>query len=395
MLAGVAHAAAPPVGLEQGVALFQRGDFAAAARVLEDARARDPTDTDAGLLLGISYYRLHRLDDAERLLAESAAVTDPDTVASARIFLALIAMERDQPRRARALLDGTPGPAARELAAGARDLLEGAPRPALTVFAMIRPEYDSNVPLIPTAPVTPSPAQADADLLLLGSLAFRPAPAIPLRLEASVSYRKQFQITDFDFFDATAAVRYDDGALSAALDAQAMTLGNSAYAEGGSAQIGYRLRLGGSVTPWARYLLRYRNYDPDAYAGYTGFSHAGAAGVEFGAPQAPLTADVDYILLREATSADDLTATGQGVNGALTWRARRFSVVASGTVIWRSFDAGRSDVQGLVDLSLAVDVTRSFGLVAGWSLLRNGSTLADADYLKITAFAGVYLGASP
>src|SRR5262249_3068027 len=120
-----------------------------------------------------------------------------------------------------------------------------------------------------------------------------------------------------------------------------------------------------------------------------------ALGVTFGARRAALSADVDYILLRELTSEDDLVATGQGVNGSLTWRSDRFSAIASGTVIWRSFDTGRSDVQGIVDLSLAVDVTKSFGVVAGWSLIRNGSTLADADYLKITAFGGVYVGAAP
>jgi len=38
---------------------------------------------------------------------------------------------------------------------------------------------------------------------------------------------------------------------------------------------------------------------------------------------------------------------------------------------------------------------KRMGVVVGGSLLRNGSTLADADYLKITSFAGVYVGASP
>src|SRR5262249_41518346 len=153
---------------------------------------------------------------------------------------------------------------------------------------------DSNVPLIPTAPATPDTAQADADVLLVASLAWRPTPAVPLRLEAGLSYRQQFQITAFDFFDARAAVRYDDRAFSGGVVGQIMTLGGSAYAEGGSAQVGYRLRLG-AVAPWARYLLRYRNYEPDAYAGYTGATHAGAAGLTVGGRGGGLSADIDYI----------------------------------------------------------------------------------------------------
>ena len=387
--ASAASTADDATPLERGVARFQDGDLEGAAQALEEARAGDPDDTDAGLLLGITYYRLHRLDDAEPLLARAARDPDADTAASARIFLAMIALERDDGRRARALLDGVAASPATELALSARALLGRSAAPPLSLFAMLRPEFDSNVSLMPAAP-TAAPAQADADLMVLGSISHRPLPGVPLQLEATVSYRQQAQLTDFNFFDALAAIGYDDGALDLGGSGEATVLGGAFYGAGGAGQIGYRLEL----LPWlatrARYGLRYRDFEPDAYAGYTGVTHSGTLGVSLGPRRGTVTADLDYVLLRDITSDDSLVATGQGGAARIRVRLQRVSLAAGGWLIFRAFDVGRRDVQAAFDASVAVDLSSSFGVIAGSTLLRNGSSEADADYIKVTAFAGVY-----
>jgi hypothetical protein len=392
-----ASAPAPPADeptpLEGGVASFQDGDFEGAARALEQARARDPDDPDAGLLLGITYYRLHRAADAEPLLAQGAASADAETAASARIFLALIALERDDERRAHALLDRVAASPSTELAASARALIDRSQRAPLSLFAMVRPEFDSNVPLLPTAP-TAGAVQADADFLVLGAITDRPIRGVPFQLEATLSYRQQAQLTDFDFLAGVAALGYDDGALDVGASGEAMGLGSSFYGAGAGGQIGYHLDLDAAVTPWARYGLRYRDYEPADYTGYTGFTHSGALGLGIGR-RGTVSADVDGLVLRELTSDAALVATGVGAGAALRVRFASVSLVGGGTVTWRAFDLGRRDLQTALDASVALDITSGFGVVAGATLLDNDSSLAEAVYLKVTAFAGVYVAASP
>jgi hypothetical protein len=390
------EAPATPSALERGVALFERGEFASAARALEEARAADPSDTDAGLLLGIAYYRLDRYADAEPLLTAGAASEDAQTAASARIFLALIALERDDEARAHALL-GRVAASATDLAPSARSLLDRSTRAPLSLFAMIRPEFDSNVPLLPSAPVAgmPGASQADADVLALATLGYRPIGGVPFQLESTVSYRLQAQLTDFSFLSGAAGAAYDDGALDAAGSGEIMALGGAFYAAGGGGRVGYRLQLDEAVAPFARYGLRYRDYRPPEYDGYTGFTHTGTVGVALGARRAAVTADVDYVILRELFADPGLVATGHAASAALRMHLASVSVVAAGTVTWRFFDEGRRDVQIALDASVALDLTSSFGLVAGSTFVRNASSLDDADYTKITAFAGVYFAAAP
>jgi hypothetical protein len=113
---------------------------------------------DLSALLGIAYYRLHRIDEAEPLLTEGGRATDPDTAASARIFLALIALQRDDESRAHALLEGVGASPSSDLAVGARALLARTARAPLALFAMVRPEYDSNVPTTPATRGSLTPA---------------------------------------------------------------------------------------------------------------------------------------------------------------------------------------------------------------------------------------------
>jgi hypothetical protein len=118
-------------------------------------------------------------------------------------------------------------------------------------------------------------------------------------------------------------------------------------------------------------------------------------GVTIGPRRGLISGDVDYLILREQTRDDELVATGHGANAALRVHFDRVSVFASGTVTWRLYDVGRRVVQAAIHASVALDVTSSFGVIAGAALLHNESSLTDGDYMKLTAFAGLYMGASP
>jgi hypothetical protein len=380
--------------LERGVALFDKGDLPAAAQALEEAHAVDPEDVDTGLLLGIVYYRQHRFAEAQPLLLAAEASTDDETVASARIFLALIAMEHEDDERAHDLLDRVARSPAGELASSARALLAHAAPAPLTVLFGLRPELDSNVPLLPSGqlPADGEPtAQADADLLALGALSVRPSTEVPFTIDATLSYRRQARLTDYDFFSATGTLRYDGRPIEASVAGEAMVLGGAAYAYGARGDLTYHVELADAVTPYVRYGLRWRDYPADAYAGYTGPTHAVGIGVGLGPRTGPLRGELGYLLTRELTDDVDLVATNHGATGVANLRIGRVDATLAGAATWRRFDTGRRDTQGTVDASCAIELTGSVGLVAGASLVRNQSSDPAFDYWKVMGFAGAYL----
>ncbi|MCA1665754.1 MAG: hypothetical protein LC659_16045, partial [Myxococcales bacterium] len=76
----------------------------------------------------------------------------------------------------------------------------------------------------------------------------------------------------------------------------------------------------------------------------------------------------------------------------------RVDLSLTGWAIYRAFDVAaatvgaRRDVQVYADLSAAIDLSRHIGLVVGGSVARNLSTVADYDYVKVTAHVGVAFG---
>src|SRR5262252_3256902 len=124
LFAGTARPAFAQEALERGVERFRARDFAAAASALEQAHARDPRDDDTTLLLGISYYRLGRLNEAESLLRKAAQSRDGDVAANANLFLGLIADDRGDAAGARARLEAAARSPNPTLASAGRSLLE-------------------------------------------------------------------------------------------------------------------------------------------------------------------------------------------------------------------------------------------------------------------------------
>src|SRR3569623_3002199 len=93
--------AADPRDLERGTATFRTGDYAGAFQDLERAQAAEPGDADTALLLGISYYKVGRSDDARALLELAEAHGAAAAQASARVFLGLLADDSGDGARAR------------------------------------------------------------------------------------------------------------------------------------------------------------------------------------------------------------------------------------------------------------------------------------------------------
>jgi hypothetical protein len=411
------------VALERGLARFQAGDFAGAVPSLERARTIDPTDLEVALLLGIAYYRTERARLAEPLLEAAATSADSETRASARIFLGLIAGDHGELDAALAFLGEAAASSSGALAESGRTLLALTSPRRLSASVLVRSEFDSNVPLLPSTPAPGSTScsdRADGDALVLASLSVRPVLRVGLTFEETASYRQQFHCLDYDLFWNTAGIRYvylgHRARFELAYDFEVLTLGSALYALGHVAEGGYRYAVVGDLGLAAHYLFRYRDYPAAPFDAFTGPSHTMLVEASWGTPDRPLELDFAYVFVRESTK-DPLpndfaqggcpappapytafSATGQGARvHARTSFARRFSALLTAWVIRRVFDPDpcnppRHDTQLYADLSLAVSLGRGLALVGGGSLLRNISTASDFDYLKATAHLGVAYG---
>lgn len=387
---------------ERGVARFSADDFAGAIPLLAQARAADPHDTDTALLLGIAYYRTGELDAARPLLLEAERADDAETQASARVFLGLIADAAGNVARARryyALVAHSPT----DLGASGRLLLDDSGAERWSIVAIVRPGYDSDVPLLPATAAPPGAAiAADADVTAVLGATARPSLAVPLVLDDTLSYRKQTQLTAYDMLaDSVGATLTLAGAAdrgSLAYHFEASMLGGARYELGHVVELAYRHTLGGDLGLGARYTLAARDYAQDAYAGYTGLEHTGVAELAWGEPTTPTEVTVGYVIDRDGTDDPALSELGQG--GQLTLRARPWSggelrglVLAEN----RMYDAASMDRHDMLltgNLALYVDLSHTFGLVFGATVTRNASSDADYDYAKWTAYAGLIVGAS-
>jgi tetratricopeptide (TPR) repeat protein len=388
--------------LERGVALFESGDFVGAARELEAAHKTDPSDIDATLLLGITYYRLGQQEDAEPLLKVAQASDDPDVSGSARIFLGLLANDEGDAGRAEMLLERVAGSPSSDLAASARSLLQQTVPATWTVALALRPEYDSNVSLLPGSAQNPGPLgpQADGDLLALGSVQYRPFSAARLLLNATSSYREQLHLTKFNSLANSLSARYGvsftkNDQAELAYEFELLTLGSSLYALGDAAEAGYRRKLFGDFGLGANYTLRYRKYYPADYSPYTGLSHTVAVGPRWGGSERSLELGASYLLAKEYTDDHSLTAFGQG--GSIFVSAhpfKAFELTLTSFALDRRFPGTRRDVQLYGGLSATVDLTVHLALVVGGTFLRNISNDSGFDYKKATAYLGLAYGAA-
>ncbi len=393
MSAAVSSAPASPADAEdslaRGVTAFTAGNYPTALDDLERAHAEHPDDLDVALLLAITYHHLKRPSDAAPLLRRASASPDAETAASARLFLALIAIDRGELDRAHGYLRGVADTPGTELSAIARTMLGGASAPRLLVVGIARAEYDSNVPLLP-ASATPSTDVRDASTSFIGVVSVRPSRRVPIVVDGSVSYRRQVRLTELAQATATLTAQVSHGPVELAAGAEAMALGGTELFRGANARMTLRRSLFDRVTPWVTYRPLVREYAPAMFAGYSGTTHAGSAGVTLGRTDASVRVEPSYELVRELAAEPMLVATGHGPRARVAARAGRFDASFGGARTWRTFDLGRRDTQTTLDATLAFDVSSSIGLIGGVSWLVNASSEPAFDHDKATAFLGIF-----
>ena len=385
--------------IERGVAKFQAGEFAAAIAPLAAAHAADPSDLDTALLLGIAYYRCNDAVHARPLLVAAERSADPETRDSARIFLGLLADAAGDTDRALDYYDSV-ARSSSNLATSGRELLDRGRGERFSAGLVIRPEVDSNVPLLPATVAPADGSTGDGALLLLADLHLRPFDGIALVIDQTLVYRKLARLTDYDLAASVSGLSWSHrgasyrGALGYHLDVS--TLGGVRYQLGQTVDASARRAVAGELGIAASYQLALRTLFPDAYAGYTGRVQTGTARLSWLAERWEL--ELGAVVAREATDDPALSVLAGGGQLAGRLRLGRADLRMSARVSDRRYDAaalGRRDVQVRADASLYVDVTPHLGAVIGGALLDNRSNAMDDSYVKWTGYLGVVVATAP
>jgi tetratricopeptide (TPR) repeat protein len=386
--------------LERGIGRFEAGQFAAAIEPLAAAHASDPADLDTSLLLGIAYYRIDDVARARPLLVAAAGSTDAETRDGARIFLGLLADAAGDAAQARGYYDAV-ARSTSALADSARALRDHAGGERFAAVLAIRPELDSNVPVLPSTATPLAGGTQDTDVVVVAGASVRPFPSLGLVIDELVAYRKQAHLADYDMLSSASSATWSQrgdayrAALGYRLDAS--TLGGARYLLGHTGELNARRAIAGSFGLGAGYQLAARSYAPDAYAGYTGVTQTATARLSWIAASWEL--ELGYVLVREATDDPALSATGNGGQLAARLSLGRVAdlrLVALGSD--RRYDAaamGRHDVVVRADASLYVELGAHVGAVLGGSLLDNTSSAMDQSYAKWTAFLGLVVATAP
>jgi hypothetical protein len=403
---GSPEEAAQVATVERAVERFQQKDYRRALPLLLASHAAHPADLDLTLLLGITLFRLHEEERAEPLLRSAAASDNPETAASAHIFLGLLLRDAGASDLAeyhlRRVAKGGP------LSSSGAALLRQVRQPPFALILILRPEFDSNVPLLPTAPTATSSGgpHADGDLLALVSLAFHPFASLGLTLEQVASYRQQFTLAEFSLFSSTTGARYSffgrSDRVALGYHFEVLTLGGALLDFGHVVSAEYRRKIVRELGIGAGYTFRYRSYDPMGYQAFTGPTHTGLLELSWGTAERRLEFGAGYLVTREETADPSFANLGQGAAFRARTRFGRFELAWNASAIARVFDAldpiygalygERRDTQLFADLGFSVDLSRHLGLVLGGSVLRNFSTIPEFDYLKGTAHLGLVFG---
>jgi len=364
-----------------------------ATRAASDASG----DDSARLAAAIDRYRAGDLDVAARELEPIAAGSSP-SAAGAHLFLGLIALARH---------DG--GTANRELESASHDptfaalvapLQRLARRDGLVAVQLVaEPELDTNPSLLPDTPpagASTGAPRADEDLLLVGALTARPRPWLAVR--NTVLWRDQRTLTDLDFIadDAQGEATIDRGRdhVSVRYDFDADLLAGDLYLLAHRAGAAYKRDLS-DVAIVTSYAIRRRAYQGADEAPFTGWVHAGDAGV-----QSRIGDHVDVearaLATREETADPTFSAWTAGAQAIGRWRPMgRARVAASATSWYARYDGAEPEGQMRRDTHVegALDAELDLGdfviAIAGLSAAHNDSTVEDFRYDRVIARVGV------
>ncbi len=397
--------------LERGINLFKQREFAAAAKVLEQAQTDSALHTEVLLLLGISYYRLGDFSRAEPLLRQVAQRGDAEAQATAQVFLGLLFQEQGAFDQARSELGRVIAPGLRN---SAQQILAQSRPQRLLFTLLVSPEYDGNVPLTDTQSFGKNPqASADGDMLFLASVYARPF-SFGLFFGNALSYRQQFQQSTFNLLLNSTSLGYsylgraDRFRIATSLN-YAMLGGTTLYLDG-DIKASYRRGLYSQLGLGLNYDGHYRDYRNSDFFPLTGFLQSLQVELSWGLWPQPISAGVGYQAVREQTQApgpmdpldNDFRAWAHGPTFFLRARPqKRLELAFYGTFLHRIFDyvpgpelpeeLGIRRVDHLLtgDLSLTVHLVSWLDLFAGSTLIYNDSNKAAFTYFKPLAYLGI------
>ncbi len=399
--------AAATAALERGIALFKQRQFVSAAQALEQAQKAPLMRSEVVLMLGICYYKIGSLTQAEPLLRQALKDPDPETQDSARVFLGLLFQEQGALDQARAELDRVAGsPTLRD---SAQNLLKETRPHRLSLTFLLSPEYDGNVPLTNYGTWSSNPqGSADGDMLFLGSISARPL-VTGLTFGDTLSYRQQFQQSAYDLLLNSTWLGYSYlGIVNRIRGTVQLTyamLGGSTLYVDIDARAWYRRRLHDKLGFALYYDGHYRDYINTDYLTLSGFLQSLQAELGWGLAPQPLSAGISYQVIREQTvpgiagdGSDDFRAWAHGP--ALWLRARlhrRVELALYGTFLQRLFDyfpatdgsPQRIDHVYNADLSLNINLRNWLELFVGGAVIYNDSNNNLFMYLKPTAYLGM------
>lgn len=350
----------------------------------------------ADLADAVARYRRGELDDAARELA--ALVAANRDAAAAHFFLGMIALARHDGRTAEAeYAAAARDPAYVELAADMRRLARRDGPLAVSVLAST--EIDTNPQLIPDTPPqgeAGAPPATDGDEVIGASVVARPASWLALRELAS--FRRYLSQTDRDFFAETAEA---EGELVAGPWHATAGYGFDYDALAGTSYLlANRVALAvrhddGALAVAGSYALRRRDFLETGESGFTGWVHAGELAATLHASR-QLDLEAAVVGWRELT--EDPAFTDSAGGGRVAARARVASGMraSAGVTAWyATYDGAEPDgslrrdthVEG--ELQLEIDLGDLWTAIVGATAAWNGSTIADFDYTRVIAHAGV------
>jgi hypothetical protein len=381
------------------VARVQAGDYAAAIAPLSAAHRADPSDLDTALLLGIAYYRCGDAARARPLLTAAAAASDPETRDGARLILGLLADGAGDTDAATSYYDGV-ARGGSTLATSGRDLLVRQRGDRLAGAIVIRPEFDSNVAVLPTAAMPSDGSAGDRALFVMAELRLRPFDSISLVIDHTIAYRKQAELSDYDMASSVAGATWSGrtaryrGSLGYHVDFA--TLGGERLQLGQAVDATGRRAIAGGLGAAASYQFAARTLYPDGYAGYSGTSHTGAAKLSWLADAWEV--ELAGIAARESTADPALSAIATGGQLAARLRIWRADLRIAGRAMDRRYDAaaqGRRDLQLRGEAALYVEIAANFGAVVGATVLDDRSSAMDHSYAKWTCYVGAVIATAP
>jgi hypothetical protein len=386
--------------LQRGIEAFQAGQFAASTVPLSAVHAANPADLDTALLLGIAYYRLDDAPRARPLLAQAAQSPDAETRTSAEVFLGLLADADGNAALARSYYEAV-ARSSTGLADSGRDLLARGEGDRWSAVVVVRPEVDSNVPVLTSTATPVAGGPRDSDLFVMAAARAQPFARLGLVIDETLAMRKQARLTDYDFLSSVSRAawgyRGDQYAIGAAYQLDASLLGGASYQLGHTGEISARHTLIGPLAAAAGYQLSVRTYFPTAYAGYSGTTHTAGGRLIWSWSHGEL--ELGYVFARELTSDPTLSATSHaGVLAASATLIRGVELRLSGSAAYRGYDPaamGRRDVLVHGDASLYVALWSHVGGVLGGSMTHDGSTAMDERYVKWTGYLGLVVATMP